>query len=122
MGTNYYVKRPFVTRFEDGLIKTGVLTQHLGKTSAGNPFLFQAIEEAPEGENPKSWLSRDTNAYDVWLRVASLGHIEDEYGQTVSLEELLERIQEAHRYCHSYDYPYDFMDDESRIFLYGEWF
>lgn len=59
---------------------------HLGKFSIGWPFAFRA-PEMPDGTYGR---------YDEWLSLAKSGQIVDEYGDRISLDQLLERIAVRH--------------------------
>lgn len=85
VGTNYYLHG---TGCENACKHCAeVDVQHLGKSSAGWRFGFYA---------PPEW-GRE-HAHTVWLAnvetvITNGGHIEDEYGQRVTLKELLELIK-----------------------------
>lgn len=66
MGTNYYAIAP------------GNIEIHLGKQSAGWPFLFRAHDE---------W--RDADCWHQWVDIASRLPLRDEYGDDVSLADLI---------------------------------
>lgn len=72
MGTNYYVKQP-------GCEKDGAQgqTYHLGKSSAGWRFLFQADPSWPK-----------SMALVKWTKLAKSGVIHDEYDQETTFKEL----------------------------------
>ena len=91
MGTNYYVvpNRPSV--------ETPI---HIGKSSMGWMFLFHDVNE-PYGDVPivwhsyeevKNWLQKYTVDTDEYV-------ILDEYDRVVSLDELINRIQEKQISC-----------------------
>ena len=91
MGTNYYVvpNRPSVRE-----------PIHIGKSSAGWMFLFHDVEERysePEivwhtYEQVMDWLEKYTVQSKLFV-------IMDEYDRIVSLEELINRIQEKQISC-----------------------
>lgn len=67
MGTNYYAVAPSKVMI------------HLGKQSAGWPFLFRAHE---------GW--SDEEAWKEWVATASSYRLEDEYGREITLAELIQ--------------------------------
>jgi hypothetical protein len=81
MGTNYYVRTPGCDNACDHCAESRLI--HLGKTSGGWRFSFQADPTWP----------RD-RAFTEWQRLAGSGPIEDEYGLTVTLPELLDLIDQ----------------------------
>lgn len=76
MGTNYYVRTPGCEKACEHCSQSQLV--HLGKTSAGWRFLFQADPEWPREEALARWRQR-----------AATGPIEDEYGDLRNLDELL---------------------------------
>lgn len=76
MSTNYYVRTPGCEKACDHCAESRLI--HLGKTSAGWRFAFQAD---PTWARPQAFVE--------WQKLAASGPIEDEYGQTVTLAELL---------------------------------
>lgn len=70
MGTNYYAVAP-----------GRVALIHLGKMSAGWPFLFRCHKE---------WTNRE--AMEEWIATAQSYTIEDEYGREISFKDLMSRI------------------------------
>lgn len=76
MGTNYYVHTPPCEKACEHCSASEQL--HLGKSSGGWRFLFQADEDWPREDAHKLWMER-----------AKSGEIRDEYGDTVTLDELL---------------------------------
>lgn len=81
MGTNYYVRTPACANACEHCAQSELV--HLGKTSAGWRFGFQARPDWPP-----------TEAYDRWLTLATSGPIEDEYGRPLTIDELLAMIEE----------------------------
>ncbi|MES9522429.1 hypothetical protein [Streptomyces capoamus] len=79
MGTNYYVHTPACPNACEHCSASEEL--HLGKSSAGWRFLHQAESEWPREQ-----------ARSLWLERAKLGEIRDEYGRTVTLDDLLAMI------------------------------
>lgn len=80
MGTNYYVHTPACEKACEHCSAPEQL--HLGKSSAGWKFLFQAEEDWPREQ-----------AYSLWLERAQSGEIKDEYGRTITLGDLLARVE-----------------------------
>lgn len=80
MGTNYYVHTPACPNACDHCSASERL--HLGKSSMGWRFLFQAEEDWPREQ-----------AYSLWLERAKSGEIRDEYGRTHALDELLAFVE-----------------------------
>lgn len=83
MGTNYYVRTAGCGSACEHCSESRLI--HLGKTSAGWRFLFQADPEWPP-----------TEATERWRQLAESGAIEDEYGQPATVDELL-TMAEARR-------------------------
>lgn len=79
MGTNYYVNTPACPNACEHCGATERL--HLGKSSIGWRFLFRAEPE---------WL-RD-GAFAHWVSRAASGKITDEYGEGISLADLIDLI------------------------------
>lgn len=79
MGTNYYVHTPACEKACEHCNASEEL--HLGKSSVGWRFLHQAEPDWPREQ-----------AHSLWLERAKLGEIRDEYGQTITLDELLTYI------------------------------
>src|SRR5690348_2560358 len=76
VGTNYYVHTPTC---KDACEHCSASEQlHLGKSSIGWRFLFQADPEWPREQ-----------AYSLWLERAKSGEIRDEYGDAITLDDLL---------------------------------
>jgi hypothetical protein len=93
MGTNYYVHTPACANACEHCSASERL--HLGKSSIGWRFGFQAEED---------WTREQ--AYGLWLERAKSGEIRDEYGETITLDDLLaliERKQEGR--SHTADDP-----------------
>ncbi|MFF4489461.1 hypothetical protein ACFY0F_23680 [Streptomyces sp. NPDC001544] len=80
MGINYYVHTPACPNACEHCSASEEL--HLGKSSGGWRFLHQAEADWPRDQ-----------AYSLWLERAKSGEIRDEYGRTVTLDELLAKIQ-----------------------------
>ena len=80
MGTNYNVHTPRCPNACEHCAATQTL--HLGKSSIGWRFTFQAEPEWPR-----------EHAYNLWLERAKSGEIRDEHGQAITLDELLTLIQ-----------------------------
>lgn len=80
MGTNYYVHTPTCANACEHCSASEEL--HLGKSSIGWRFGFQAEPDWPREQ-----------AYTLWLERAKSGEIRDEYGRTVTLDELLALIE-----------------------------
>jgi hypothetical protein len=104
VSTNYYVSVPSCPDACQHC--TEVTKVHLGKTAAGWPFLFRA----QPGWNRK-------RLFGEWVKLASSGRIEDEYGDPIRLSDLLARIEEFQQYeksyaqgdmTHSINYGYQF--------------
>lgn len=76
MGTNYYVHTPTCANACEHCSASEQL--HLGKSSMGWRFIFQAEPEWPRDQ-----------AYSLWLERAKTGEIRDEYGQPITLDDLL---------------------------------
>lgn len=112
MGTNYYI-RPTNTACHhyDHWI-------HLGKSSMGLRFTFQAYPRGahlPFTETP-TWPVVD---YVSWLRLFDLGEIYDEYGDRVNkpyLRDLVERKRNQ-QYILTGD---DYLDEGGHHFIRGE--
>ena len=91
MGTNYYVV-PNIPSIAEPI--------HIGKSSMGLMFLFQDVCEPYRDvpviwhsyEEVKNWLQRYTVDTDKYV-------ILDEYDRVVSLDELINRIQEKQISC-----------------------
>ncbi|MFH9072705.1 hypothetical protein [Streptomyces alboflavus] len=80
MGTNYFVRTPPCA---DACAHCSASEElHLGKSSAGWRFLFQAGQDWPREK-----------AYSLWVERAKSGVINDEYGRTVTLDELLALVE-----------------------------
>lgn len=80
MGTNYYVH---TSTCKDACEHCSAAEQlHLGKSSIGWRFSFQAEPEWPREQ-----------AYSLWLERAKSGEIRDEYGEAITLDELLALIE-----------------------------
>lgn len=79
MGTNYYVHTPACADACEHCSASEQL--HLGKSSGGWRFLFQADEDWPREQ-----------AYSLWLERAKLGEIRDEYDRPITLDELLKFV------------------------------
>ncbi|WP_407563309.1 hypothetical protein [Streptomyces sp. 184] len=79
MGTNYYVQTPACENACEHCGQTERI--HLGKSSIGWRFHFQAYPDWPRGD-----------AFNRWLQLAISGPISDEYGKTVVLPDLLSLI------------------------------
>ncbi|MFC5744801.1 hypothetical protein [Actinomadura rugatobispora] len=85
MGTNYYTRAPACENACAHCSREQYI--HLGKVSAGWRFLHRAYRDhQPDGID---WPVNDRPS---WLRLVSLGPIEDEYGQELSRAEFLARI------------------------------
>lgn len=80
MGTNYFVHTSACPNACDHCSASEEL--HLGKSSIGWRFLFQAEPEWPRDQ-----------AYSLWLERAKLGEIRDEYGDPITLDELLTLVE-----------------------------
>ncbi|RPE40243.1 hypothetical protein EDD90_3279 [Streptomyces sp. Ag109_O5-1] len=80
MGTNYYVHTPACANACEHCSASEQL--HLGKSSMGWRFLFQAEPDWPREQ-----------AYSLWLERAKSGEIRDEYGRATTLDELLAFVQ-----------------------------
>ena len=80
MGTNYYIHTPPCAAACEHCAASEEL--HLGKSSAGWRFGFQADPEWPREQ-----------AYSLWLERAKAGAIKDEYGGSVTLDDLLALIE-----------------------------
>ena len=80
MGTNYYIHTPSCAAACEHCAASEEL--HLGKSSAGWRFSFQADPEWPREQ-----------AYSLWLERAKAGAIKDEYGDSVTLDDLLALIE-----------------------------
>lgn len=91
MGTNYYVRTPACENACAHCSESQLI--HLGKTSAGWRFLFQANPEWPRED-----------AFTAWKKLAASGPIEDEYGHPLTLDELL-AMAEARRDLRSHLAP-----------------
>jgi hypothetical protein len=76
VGTNYYVHTPACAKACEHC--SAGERFHLGKSSAGWRFGFQAEPEWPREQ-----------AYSLWLERAKTGEIRDEYGEPLTLDELL---------------------------------
>lgn len=93
MGTNYYVHTPSCPNACDHCSASEEL--HLGKSSVGWRFLFQAEEDWPREE-----------AYGLWLERAKSGEIRDEYGEVIALDDLLAFVgRKQEDRSHMDDYP-----------------
>lgn len=79
MGTNYYVQTPACEKACDHCAASDRI--HLGKTSSGWRFSFQAQPD---------WTPDD--AFYEWTKLAVSGPISDEYGATVTFAELIALI------------------------------
>ncbi|MFI1165610.1 hypothetical protein ACH4UM_18840 [Streptomyces sp. NPDC020801] len=80
MGTNYYVHTPACANACEHCSASEEL--HLGKSSMGWRFCFQAEPDWPHEQ-----------AYSLWLQRAKSGEIRDEYGEPVTLDGLLALIE-----------------------------
>lgn len=96
MGTNYDVKTWF---YPEGW--------HLGKQSAGWPFIFHADEEWSSGETLGCWLAR-----------AASGPIVDEYGREIGFAALMRMIFDS--YDNSQRKHPDAFEESGYQFLHGE--
>lgn len=83
MGTNYHVRTLPCDKACDHCGESQLI--HLGKTSAGWCFNFQADPDWPRDD-----------AFKRWLLLALSGPIEDEYGKPLTVGELLHRVYERH--------------------------
>jgi hypothetical protein len=81
MGTNYYTRTPGCESACEHCAQSQLI--HLGKTSVGWKFAFQADPDWPRDQ-----------AFDQWQKLAGSGPIEDEYGQPITLPELLDLIDQ----------------------------
>lgn len=79
MGTNYYVRTASCENACEHCAESRLV--HLGKTSAGWRFSFQAQPEWPREQ-----------AFAEWQTLAGSGSIEDEYGRAITRTELLAMI------------------------------
>lgn len=96
MGTNYYVRR---ASCKDGCTHCAEATLiHLGKSSMGWKFGFYIPNAYPREKAYEMWLIR----LDGFLSAG--GHIEDEYGQVATKQELLDLI-EAKQHLRSHTQP-----------------
>lgn len=89
MGTNYYAVAPSKVMI------------HLGKQSAGWPFLFRAHE---------GW--REHEAWKEWVATASSYRLEDEYGRDITLAELIQIAISSTVAHHGRLHPDAFRPDE----------
>lgn len=80
MGTNYYVHTPTCANACEHCAAGQQI--HLGKSSVGWRFCFQAEPEWPREQ-----------AYSLWLERAKTGEIRDEGGETLTLDELLAHVK-----------------------------
>jgi hypothetical protein len=85
MGTNYYIRPEgaCATRCDRWV--------HLGLSSSGWAFQFQAYPERPEWDRDATvtWPVTD---YASWLKLLKLGEIYDEYGTPITADELVALI------------------------------
>lgn len=81
MGTNYYVRTPGCSEACPHCSESTLI--HLGKSSAGWRFLHRAD---PTWDRP--------DALRLWEHRARRGPIENEYGQPITLDELMDMIRE----------------------------
>lgn len=112
MGTNYYIK-PKHTEcdHQDHWI-------HLGKSSAGQRFTFQAYPRGwlgPEDEVP-TWPIID---FPSWLRLFDLGEVYDEYGHRVNKPYMREMIQRKHLQPWA-ETGHDYVDEAGHHFIRGD--
>jgi hypothetical protein len=101
MGCNYYFKtEPCHTCGKNEF-------SHIGKSSAGWTFLFQANDKIRSYK-------------DVLAKLELGGTIEDEYGKVLSLEEFKELVQskvsEPRNHAKEYTDPENFLDPECHAF------
>lgn len=95
MGTNYYVHTPGCANACEHCNAGEKL--HLGKSSIGWRFCFQAEPEWPRAQ-----------AHGLWLERAKSGEIRDEAGETVPLDELLAFIDRKQDACAHTGYRFYF--------------
>ena len=108
MGTNYYWIRdrcPTCGRGE---------SLHIGKSSVGWQFLFQGYRERDWDDTPV------IESYTDWLKLLEGGAIQNEYGDSMTLVEFRQFIQDkrAEPHNHALEYPGDdtWIDDEGHPF------
>jgi hypothetical protein len=85
MGTNYYLKTPGCSNACDHC--SASVLRHIGKSSAGWKFLFQAEPDWPRDSAYKLWHTMVADTLQAG------GHIEDEYGVHTTFKELTELIE-----------------------------
>ena len=117
MGTNYYVR---VGECENPCIHCkGPEAIHLGKSSAGWTFSFRAYPELDGTGCSELGRDRIVTDFPSWLKLLDLGEIEDEYGQPVTRDALLAKI-ESKRGGRDNMYGSDFRDAGGNRFTSAE--
>ena len=110
MGTNYFLHKPPSCG--------GVCAEHchgeeihLGKSSAGWSFTFQAFPDTgPPVMDFASWKAQ----------LDGPGEIRDEYGQPVTAQELLDTVESKRGGRSTLYPPHDFLDADGNRFLKGD--
>ena len=114
MGTNYYV-RPGECENPCAHCRAPE-TIHLGKSSAGWTFSFRAYPDPASSPEGVTWPVAD---FPSWLKLLDLGKIEDEYGQPVTRDALVAKV-EAKRGGQSELSGHDYRDAGGNRFVPGE--
>jgi len=117
MGTNYYLrvsgcKNPCEHCRAPQLI-------HLGKSSAGWTFSFRAYPEPGDIGRDELGTAGIVDDFTSWRKLLDLGEIEDEYGLTVTRDELLAEV-ESRRGGRDNLYGSDFRDAGGNRFTSAE--
>jgi hypothetical protein len=106
VGTNYY------HRFNECSCCGRYDERHIGKSSAGWTFSFQAYQ--------------DVNSFDEWKERLKEGKIVDEYGVELTLEEFVEMVKskQTNGKNHAITYPNDdnFVDKDGYSFSNRDFF
>lgn len=106
MGTNYYV----TPQCANPCPHCSLGETHLGKASWGWAFSFRAYcSNAVDGID---WPVQD---WDSWLRMLDLGKITNEYGDTLTKDEMLALV-ESHRGLENTLYGDDWLDEHGNRF------
>ena len=89
MGNNFYVRTPPSC---GGKCETHCHGEdiHLGKSSAGWSFTFRAYPHPEDAPEVVTWSVTD---FASWRKLLDLGPVYSEYGEPITRDDLLERIE-----------------------------